>query len=1013
MNKSKTLFRFSFTVLLLSCLVSSAPQAVPQAHALSGVGNSIGLSPYWNFKTIETEHFRITFPEELGSTAQKVANYYEEAHSILSQELYWEASYKVSVLVIDNVDSENGMTSPTLRFGMVLFVTPPDNWESINYYDNWLRELCLHEYTHFLNMDATRGFWNALRYVVGDFLLPNSLWPSWMLEGLAVYNETRYTLAGRGRSPFYDMILRSAVSENVLTSRRFISLDKVNGPNPWYPDGETAYLFGYELMNQAVHNAKPGITPDGGSLLKSDQDALGVMSLRSSRRFPFFINGNLENITGKNWYKTWDDFIQASKTNAGEQLEKIRSQRVTIYMRLTKDGYNLYGPKLSPAGDWIAYTQQGLDDISGLYLMNRKTRETTRLLDKDAGVSVAFTKDSHFIFESRLHRIKDYYLYSDIEVLNLDDGSTHWFTSGLRARDPSLSPDNDWIAFTQTRDTTTSLVLGKVNLTDSGYSLGPTRVLFKGEKYDRVSTPAFSPDGTRVAFSMHHNGSLGENILIVDLKKNIVNPAVADKNINRYPTWDEDGHLYFVSDRTGVDNLYRYRPGQKQSDPADLVSNFETGVAFPSFSKHLGNDHYLATVFSTRGWDLAEVELPSKSYDVASLTVKPLDGPPSDSRSEDHSEDKTYPIKDYSIFPSIWPRAWAPILATTGVGIYAGGLVEGFDQVDRNRYLVTGAYDTFIKKGDLYAVYDNRYLGPTLEASAQLYTSSEYVFNNTLLQYGRTQTYSLSGYYTFQNTYSTLTPDIAYNMSRETDYQPNPQSGSDVIVNQTQLVPNVNGSITYSDVESSPLAVVPERGRTAFIGERLYMNSGENNYKGLAADYENIELGTSHVVLAPTLKGSWVSHFSNYAPSDVLVQGRQSNQTLNGLAGDNFDHLLIRGYPLQAFYTHAAVVASADLNFPIWRVFAGPGTDPIFLQNLYGFVFGETTYFPAKDINIRTLPSSGGGVHLGVDITQNVPIDLSVQYHRGFRVQDGGTGEVFFQLGLSAALGPVSGHTAK
>ena len=166
-----------------------------------GLAETLGLSPFYNWRQIETTHFRITFPVELSATAQRAANDLEEAHAILSRRLYWVASYKVPILLIDNVDSANGLTSAVERFGIALYVTPPDNWFSTAYYDDWLRLLCFHEYTHFLNMDATRGFWATGRYLFGDALLPNSAWPAWMLEGLAVYMETRYTHSGRGTEP--------------------------------------------------------------------------------------------------------------------------------------------------------------------------------------------------------------------------------------------------------------------------------------------------------------------------------------------------------------------------------------------------------------------------------------------------------------------------------------------------------------------------------------------------------------------------------------------------------------------------------------------------------------------------------------------------------------------------------------------------------------------------------------------------------------------------------------------
>ena len=88
--------------------------------------------------------------------------------------------------------------------------------------------------------------------------------------------------------------------------------------------------------------------------------------------------------------------------------------------------------------------------------------------------------------------------------------------------------------------------------------------------------PQFSPDGSQIAFSVHTNGEVNEDIFIADLTKKSVTQVVHDNGLKRYPAWDPQGNLYYVSDKTGVDNLYRY--------PNRQVSNFETGLAFPSFS---------------------------------------------------------------------------------------------------------------------------------------------------------------------------------------------------------------------------------------------------------------------------------------------------------------------------------------------------------------------------------------------------------------------------------------------
>ena len=86
---------------------------------------------------------------------------------------------------------QTDFTAPPLRIGIVLIATPPDVYFSTSYTEDWIKLLVFHEYTHMLNIDATTEWMEALRVLFGDVVRPNSLWPVWMLEGLAVYYETR------------------------------------------------------------------------------------------------------------------------------------------------------------------------------------------------------------------------------------------------------------------------------------------------------------------------------------------------------------------------------------------------------------------------------------------------------------------------------------------------------------------------------------------------------------------------------------------------------------------------------------------------------------------------------------------------------------------------------------------------------------------------------------------------------------------------------------------------------
>ncbi len=162
-------------------------------YVAKGYGDSLGISPFLEWKTLTTAHFNIHYPVELTEIAKKTATLYEEAHEKLQPVFKWTPRSRTEVTILDNSDLANGLTSPVNRFGMILMVTPPETWFSTYHYDDWLRLLVFHEYTHFLNIDPTKSLWEVSRWIFGDSVRPNGLWPVWMLEGFAVYVETRWT----------------------------------------------------------------------------------------------------------------------------------------------------------------------------------------------------------------------------------------------------------------------------------------------------------------------------------------------------------------------------------------------------------------------------------------------------------------------------------------------------------------------------------------------------------------------------------------------------------------------------------------------------------------------------------------------------------------------------------------------------------------------------------------------------------------------------------------------------
>lgn len=958
------------SIALFAALVFQSPSA-----SASIFGDSFGLSPFWSWKTIESEHFKITFPEELEAVAGRSADYLEQAHLALKTPMAWEPRQKVQVLVIDNYDTANGLTAAVLRFGMVLYVTPPENWYSTAYHDQWLKLLAFHEYTHYLNLDATRDFYDVIRVLFGDTFLPNGLWPRWMLEGLAVYTETLATESGRGRSTYYEMILRAAVQEKLLGDSRFITLDEVNGTNPRFPLGETAYLFGYHLLNQVsrdVENRKPKVYTSGFHLL-------GEMSRTSSGRIPFFINGNLENLTGKDFYQYWNEWLSETTARAERKLAEISKEPVSKHEVVIDGVQDLFGAEVSPDGKFIAYSRDEATRRRGLHVFEIATAKNRRIDDKMGGVSLGFTPDSKTIIFSSMERRGQYYLHSDLFAMSVEGGSKTRLSSHQRLKDPDVSRDGNWVVFTKAAAATTGLARAPLVYQDGKYSLGRIEELFVPPTYARVSQPRFSKDGKSVFFAYHDAKSPEEKIMRFDLESGKTETLVSNGAFNRFTHVSDHGDLYFTSDLGGVDNIYRYDGRGKTT----RITNVTTGAWFPFVRGQ--------TLYSSRlaalGWQLVRYDL----KEVAPLQSKEKTPAPK-SLALAEPEQRKYPVRGYNPLPTLLPRQWAPVFLLDQSGARVGGLASGFDALDLHNYVLAATYDTDLKLTDTLAMYSNRMLGAMLTLTGSQQTGTRFFVNNEVTRYTRRTRGTASLSYPILFTFSSVTPEVTYNLEREKTYRFN-GSSSQFLFSRWRNLPSLDALISIRNVESNPLAISEERGYKTVLGGRRYFELQNTTVRGLVSHSQYLHVAPS-VVAVPSVRAIFSSQ-----PRAATLSGR-STGIFDPFFANDLDQLSIRGYPYQNYYVRSAQIGAFDLRFPLFRIFRGFGTNPLFFENLYGVGFYESAYLPKKEYASAMLNSTGGGMRLETSLLNLVPVVMSLEYHYGFKRDQGGIGELFFAMNL-------------
>ncbi len=149
--------------------------------------------PSLTWRTLTTAHFHIHYHQGLESLAQRLTSIAETAHADLEKQVGWTPKERTHVVLADCTDSANGYSTPFPVNKMVLYVSRPEPDSVLNNYNDWLTMIFYHEYTHTLNLDMVSGCCSGTRVFPGRIWFPSIFQPVWLLEGNAVYHESRST----------------------------------------------------------------------------------------------------------------------------------------------------------------------------------------------------------------------------------------------------------------------------------------------------------------------------------------------------------------------------------------------------------------------------------------------------------------------------------------------------------------------------------------------------------------------------------------------------------------------------------------------------------------------------------------------------------------------------------------------------------------------------------------------------------------------------------------------------
>jgi hypothetical protein len=533
--------------------------------------------PYLQWYTITTPRFRVTYHGGLEREAQSTATLLESIHRRLAPQMGWRPKEVTEVLLTDVTDAANGSATALPYNAIRLFVTAPDDMSPLGEYDDWMTELVTHEYTHILHVDNISGIPALINAIAGKTSAPNQAQPRWVLEGLAVALETQHTGGGRLRSSQFDMFLRADVLEG-----RLAGIDQMSNSARRWPSGNLWYLY-------------------GGAFVSWIQDVYGpetfaaVAADYGSNLIPWGINRSIRRATGRTYIELYDGWKHHLEKRYAAQIAEVRRRGLREGTRLTHRGRVATTPRFVPAcarsgeREEILYYRDDGHTQAGFYRVPLESRslaaeDDAKLIARSGGRIASYDQSCGFVFDSVAPSARRYY-YNDLfrqprgtKSERGFRGSRQRLTTGLRARDPDVSPDGRRIAFvTNSRGTSTLRI---ADLDPEG-AIVNRRTLVRSAIHEQAFTPRFSPDSKRLAYSAWTAGG-HRDIRVVDLATRKFVEITRDVALDQQPTWSSDGKtLYFTSDRSGIANVYAWDFDQKK---LYQVTNVKTGAYMPEIA---------------------------------------------------------------------------------------------------------------------------------------------------------------------------------------------------------------------------------------------------------------------------------------------------------------------------------------------------------------------------------------------------------------------------------------------
>ena len=890
------------------------------------------VRPDADWRTIPTRHFLIHFSPATEAFARRAAVDAERAYDQLARELVPPRG-TIDLVISDDVDYSNGYATafPTNR--IVVYAHPPVDALSLRNYGDWGMLVITHELTHIFHLDRVRGPWSALQHVFGrnPALFPAYYEPSWLVEGLAVYYESRLTGVGRLQSS--DFV---AVARATALGGAFPGIADLSSSSTHFPGGVTVYVYGSLLFDELAR-------------AHGDSGVPRFVERSSGQLIPFFLDRAARKSFGATFSDAWRAVRDSSLAGAGVARPPLADWRPLA------GGFDVAEYPRWRDSALVVSASTGRE-TPGAYLIDR-SGAITRLGRRVGGGANSPLSDGNLLV-AQLEFDGPYQVRSDLYV---EGRKSRRLTRNARLSQPDARHDGEIVAVRIDAGTT-----HLVRVARDGSRIWP---LVTATLDTQWAEPRWSPDGDRIVAVRIPRGALSEIVVLDTLGAVTAVVASESHSVSASPSWTPDGaHIVYTSDRSGVRELYVAdvpRRGREalasaaagaQPAASRRISDAATAMLFPE-ARPLGSVRQPS--------ELAAVHLEATGYvvGIAPLAVSgeaPLSVAESDSASPVSSGRELPGVstvstssRRYSAWRTLLPRYWFPMIDAGNGETRLGASTSAADVIGRHAYVADAWVGSrgIDQGGALYYEWAGL-ANPVLDLSVvQDWDALGAIVDTSGARLGtlrrRMRTASASLVWRRQRVRNALAFRLGAELESR-DYAADTRAllaELPSFYQRTRKLPDVFATIAAANTQRPSRSISPEDGLSGHVSTERHWEtgvkaSGYTRVTGALAAYRSLDLpGYAHHVIALRGAGGWTDAQDG---TELTIGGSTGDAVAiatTSVGGRR--EFPVRGYVAGSLGGTRVVAGSAEYRAPAFRPSKGIRFLPLFVDRTSVSVFSD------------------------------------------------------------------------